>query len=125
VTHVASDALTSAVSAGGSTRPELQDAGMRFASLMQGAHMAPPESAGSDSASTVGKLIESQDHELTRATQDAVAFGGQVGGLTMQEIATQSVQVMMEITQAQIDMEAKTSVVNASRSSLDTLMKNE
>jgi type III secretion inner rod protein HrpB2 len=86
---------------------------------MESAHAADSET------NVVAKLAASQDAELQQSVNDALSLTQNAGGMSMQEMTAAGTKVVLEIAGTQLDMQAKMGVMNSSRSSLDTLMKNQ
>lgn len=104
--------------------PSMQQLGDKFKSLMQSPRMEAPQQAGGD-ANVVAKLAAAQDAELQQSVNDALSLTQNAAGMSMQEMTAAGTKVVLEIAGTQLDMQAKMGVMNSSRSSLDTLMKNQ
>ena len=106
------------------TDPSMQQLGDKFKSLMQNPRMEAPHEKGGD-MNVVAKLAASQDAELQQSVNDALSLTQNAAGMSMQEMTAAGTKVVLEIAGTQLDMQAKMGVMNSSRSSLDTLMKNQ
>ncbi|MFM0170857.1 type III secretion protein HrpB2 [Paraburkholderia sediminicola] len=115
-------AVKSATQAG--TDPSMQQAGERFKALMQNPRMEAPADRAGDTG-MVGKLAAAQDAELQQAVSDVTTFSDQTSNMSIGELTSGAIKVSLELAQTQLDMEAKMGVVNSSKSSVETLMKNQ
>lgn len=106
------------------TDPSTQQLGDKFKSMMQNPRMEAPHDTSSD-MNVVAKLAASQDAQLQQSVNDALSLTQNAGGMSMQEMTAAGTKVILEIAGTQLDMQAKMGVMNSSRSSLDTLMKNQ
>jgi type III secretion inner rod protein HrpB2 len=105
--------------------PSMQQLGDKFKSLMQHPRMESPSHGQNDGTNVVSKLVASQDAELQRSVDDVVKLSDRAEGMSMQEMTAATMKVTLELASTQLDMEAKMSVVDSSKSSLETLMKNQ
>ncbi|MDE1006343.1 type III secretion protein HrpB2 [Paraburkholderia agricolaris] len=105
--------------------PSMQQLGDKFKSLMQQPRMEAPSHGQNDGTNVVSKLVASQDAELQRSVNDVVSLSDHAEGMSMQEMTAATMKVTLELASTQLDMEAKMSVVDSSKSSLETLMKNQ
>ncbi|AXF10897.1 type III secretion protein HrpB2 [Paraburkholderia graminis] len=103
----------------------LQQAGDRFKSLMQNPRMAPPNRGDDMSTNVIAKMAASQDAEIQKSVNDVVALSSQANSMSVQEMTAAAMKATLELASTQLDMEAKMSVVNSSKSSVETLMKNQ
>jgi type III secretion inner rod protein HrpB2 len=106
------------------TDPSMQQLGDKFKSLMQNPRMEAHHDKRDD-MNVVSKLAASQDAELQQSVNDALSLTQNASGMSMQQMTAAGTQVILEIAGTQLDMQAKMGVMNSSRSSLDTLMKNQ
>ena len=106
------------------TDPSTQQLGDKFKSMMQNPHMEAPHDKSSG-MNVVSKLAAAQDAELQQSVNDALSLTQNAAGMSMQEMTAAGTKVVLEIAGTQLDMQAKMGVMNSSRSSLDTLMKNQ
>lgn len=105
--------------------PSMQQLGDKFKSLMQHPRMEAPSHGANDGGNVVSKLVASQDAELQRSVNDVVSLSDHAPNMSMQEMTAATMKVTLELASTQLDMEAKMSVVDSSKSSLETLMKNQ
>ncbi|MGF6971604.1 type III secretion inner rod protein HrpB2 [Paraburkholderia sp. JPY465] len=103
----------------------LQQAGDRFKALMRNMRMAPPDHRGDMSANVIAKMTASQDAEIQKSVNDVLALSSQASSMSVQEMTAASMKVALELASTQLDMEARMGVVKSSRSSIETLMKNQ
>ena len=87
--------------------------------------MAPPHAAESPSMEVASKLVAAQDAELQRSVTDAAEFMQRAPEMNLNELNAGSIRLTYELAATQLDMEAKMGVVNSSKSSIETLMKNQ
>ncbi len=106
------------------TDPSTQQLGDKFKSMMQSPRMEAPHDKSGD-MNVVSKLAAAQDAELQQSVNDALSLTQNAAGMSMQEMTAAGTKVVLEIAGTQLDMQAKMGVMNSSRSSLDTLMKNQ
>ena len=106
------------------TDPSTQQLGDKFKSMMQNPNMEAPHDKSSG-MNVVSKLAAAQDAELQQSVNDALSLTQNAAGMSMQEMTAAGTKVVLEIAGTQLDMQAKMGVMNSSRSSLDTLMKNQ
>ncbi|MGF6292691.1 hypothetical protein [Paraburkholderia youngii] len=87
--------------------------------------MAPPDHRGDMSANVIAKVAASQDAEIQKSVNDVLALSSQASSMSVQEMTAASMKVALELASTQLDMEARMGVVKSSRSSVETLMKNQ
>lgn len=104
--------------------PATQQLGDKFKSLMQNPRMEAHHDKASD-MNVVAKLAAAQDAELQQSVNDALALAQNPQNMSMQEMTAAGTKVILEIAGTNLDMQAKMGVMSSSRSSLDTLMKNQ
>ncbi|MBI0330741.1 type III secretion protein HrpB2 [Burkholderia plantarii] len=97
----------------------------KFKALMEKPSMAPPHAEQSHSLEVASKLVAAQDAELQRSVTDAAEFMQRAPEMSLNEMNAGSIRLTYELASTQLDMEAKMGVVNASKSSIETLMKNQ
>ncbi|RZF23584.1 type III secretion protein HrpB2 [Paraburkholderia sp. UYCP14C] len=103
----------------------LQQAGDRFEALMRNVRMAPPDHRGDMSTSVIAQMAASQDAAIQRSVNDVLALSSQASSMSGQEMTAAAMKVALELASMQLDMEARMGVVKSSRSSVETLMKNQ
>jgi type III secretion inner rod protein HrpB2 len=103
-----------------------QALGEKFKSMMARPQMAAPvdHTAGAGTG-TVGKLILQQDAEFQRSLSEITTSPQRLIGMSMQEMVNETARLSMQLLSTQMDLEAKMSVVNVSRSDVETLLKNQ
>ncbi|MDR6448571.1 type III secretion inner rod protein HrpB2 [Paraburkholderia terricola] len=105
--------------------PGLQQAGERFASMMQNPRMAAPVHGDDMNTNVIAKMAVTQDAELQQSVNDVVALSSQAGNMSLPEMTAAAMKTTLELATTQLDMQAKMGVVNSSKSSIETLMKNQ
>jgi type III secretion inner rod protein HrpB2 len=121
--EAAVQSATSAAKSGAD--PAMQQAGDRFRSMMQNPRMAAPTHGDDVNTNVVAKLAAAQDAELQKSVNDVVALSSQADSMSMQQMTAAAMKATLELASTQLDMEAKMGVVNSSKSSVETLMKNQ
>jgi type III secretion inner rod protein HrpB2 len=116
------DATAAAAPAASADTARLGD---KFGALMAHAPMAPPEQANSHLSSTVAKAVEAQDAQFQHAIADIGKLSADIPGLSMTEMTDRTIQMMFEMTSMQMNMQVKMSLAESSKSSVQTLMKNQ
>ncbi|WP_118179575.1 type III secretion protein HrpB2 [Paraburkholderia phosphatilytica] len=105
------------------TPAELAD---RFQSLMQTAKLeSPAPTTPGEGMETASQLLKEQDAQLERVSTDAQAFESSAPQMSMEEVSAAGMQLMMEMSTAQINLQAKMGVVESSKTSIETLMRNQ
>ncbi|AIO70452.1 type III secretion protein HrpB2 [Burkholderia oklahomensis] len=97
----------------------------KFSALMRKAPMAPMQAPRSAALDTVSKLAAAQDMELQHSVNDIADALRRAPALNVSELNIETIRLTYEIAGTQLDMEAKMSIVNASKSAIETLMKNQ
>jgi type III secretion inner rod protein HrpB2 len=87
--------------------------------------MAPPNHGDDMSTNVIAKMAASQDAEIQKSVNDVVALSSQANSMSVQEMTAAAMKATLELASTQLDMEAKMGVVNSSKSSVETLMKNQ
>ncbi|MEM5405598.1 type III secretion protein HrpB2 [Paraburkholderia unamae] len=120
--RAALDSLAQGGSKGGTTPAELAS---RFESMMQGAHLEAPAANTPSGMQTAAKVLATQDAELQRIPVDAQAFVQAAPTMSMQQLSASATTLMLNMSTAQVDLQAKMGVVQSTRSAIETLMKNQ
>jgi type III secretion inner rod protein HrpB2 len=97
----------------------------KFQSLMEDPFMAAPVGSENDGMSVMSKLIRTEDSQLQATVADMNDFTKRVPTLSFAEESAGAMQLMMELSNAQLNLQAKMGVVNSSKSAVETLMKNQ
>ncbi|MGS0891223.1 type III secretion protein HrpB2 [Burkholderia stagnalis] len=126
VTQLAPSVLDATAAASpAAASPDAARLGDKFSALMANAPMAPPEQAGSHLSSTVAKAVEAQDAQFQHAIQDIGKLTADLPGMSMTEMTNRTIQMMYEMSSMQMNMQVKMSLAESSKSSVQTLMKNQ
>jgi len=104
------------------TPTELAD---KFQSLMQTAKLEPPTQPGQSHSEVASEMLKQQDAQLERVSSDMDAFQSAAPDMSLQELSAAGTRLMMEMSTAQINLQAKMGVVESSKSSVETLMRNQ
>lgn len=105
------------------TPAELAD---KFQTLMQQAQLAPPSDPNVDGMQTASRLLSEQETEYRVMSDDFKAFSSvSPEAMTLQETTMASMKLMSEMQTANLNLQAKMGVVQSSKSSVETLMKNQ
>jgi type III secretion inner rod protein HrpB2 len=99
--------------------------GEKFGALMRHRSMVSPEHANSHLSSTVSKAVGAQDAQFQRTVADLDKLTNDMPELSLHEMTNRSIQMMFEMTSMQINMQVKMSLAESSKSSVQTLMKNQ
>ena len=101
-------------------------AAQKFQALMEQPHLVAPsvQSTGGD-ASVITQMVASHDAAAQNAMNHVTEFSEQAGDMDVKQAIARSAQAAMEMYQVQFDFQAKMSVVSSSKSSAETLMKNQ
>jgi len=70
-------------------------------------------------------MASSQDAAFKTVSDDMLYMISNSAGMSMQQIATASMQVQLETAGMQVDLQSKLAVVTSSKDAIDTLMKNQ
>ncbi|MCA8257243.1 type III secretion protein HrpB2 [Burkholderia sp. AU31624] len=125
VSQLAPAALDATAATPAAAPPATTELGDKFTALMARAPMAPPEHAGSHLSSSVSKAIEAQDVQFRHTIEDVGKLTADLPGMSMTEMTQRTIQMMYEMTSMQMNMQVKMSLAESSKSSVQTLMKNQ
>ncbi|MGU7810734.1 type III secretion protein HrpB2 [Burkholderia sp. AW49-1] len=125
VSQLAPAALDATEATSAAASPATTELGDKFTALMARAPMAPPEHAGSHLSSSVSKAIEAQDVQFRHTIEDVGKLTADLPGMSMTEMTQRTIQMMYEMTSMQMNMQVKMSLAESSKSSVQTLMKNQ
>ncbi|WP_175891552.1 type III secretion protein HrpB2 [Burkholderia cepacia] len=125
VSRLAPVALDAATATPAAVSPAPAKLGDKFKALMERASMAPPEYANSHLSSAVSKAIEAQDAQFRQTIEDASKLSTDMPGLSTAEMTQRTIQMVYEMTNVQMNMQVKMSLAESSKSSVQTLMKNQ
>lgn len=100
-------------------------AAQKFQALMDAPQLTPPSHAGGDEASVFTQMVATHDVAAKQAMAHITEFSQQAGNMDVKQVIAESAQAAMEMYQVQFDFQAKMSVVSSSKSSAETLMKNQ
>jgi len=103
-----------------------EGAAQKFQALMEQPHLtAPSAQAMGGDASVFTQMVASHDAAAQNAMHHIAEFSQQAGDMDVKQVIAESAQAAMEMYQVQFDFQAKMSVVSSSKSSAETLMKNQ
>ena len=102
----------------------------KFQALMNGADgagvpTAPIESSGAAGTSAAGRIIESQDSIVNNAFSDAARLPDELPSMSVMESVGALTRVAAEVTAANFQVTANMTVANTTKSSAETLLKNQ
>ena len=97
----------------------------RFESLMQQPLVAPGNEAGQHAGSHLVDAIRRQDGQMEAALEQVATLSANSASLTPTQQIAAAAQVSLNLSLAQFDFQTKMAVVSASKSSAETLMKNQ
>ncbi len=87
--------------------------------------MEPVHESQSTRLETVSRLAAAQDTEIQNSVNDIADVERRAPMLSLSEVNVETIRLTYEIASTQLDMEAKMSVVNSSKTAIETLMKNQ
>ncbi|MBY8606274.1 MAG: hypothetical protein IOC39_17100 [Burkholderia sp.] len=102
----------------------------KFQALMNQPHLVPPGThhdgaAGVDGGSVIAEMLTTHDAAAQHAMDRITRFSEQSDHMDVKQVLAESADAAMEMYRVQFDFQAKMSVVSSSRSSAETLMKNQ
>lgn len=97
----------------------------RFEQLMQQPLVAPNTETGQHMDTHLVDVIRKQDGQMEGALEQVANLSANAGSLTPTQQIAASAQVSLNLSLAQFDFQTKMAVVSASKSSAETLMKNQ
>jgi type III secretion inner rod protein HrpB2 len=103
-----------------------ESAAQKFQAMMDAQHLVPPSAQTSNGeASMFTQMVASHDAAAQHAMEHITEFSQRTGDMDVKQVIAESAQAAMEMYQVQFDFQAKMSVVSSSKSSAETLMKNQ
>ncbi|ALX16822.1 hypothetical protein P350_34860 [Burkholderia cepacia JBK9] len=102
-------------------------AAAKFQALMNQPHLVPPGTHhdGADGGSVIAQMLTTHDAAAQHAMDRVSQFSEQSAHMDVKQVLAESADAAMEMYRVQFDFQAKMSVVSSSRSSAETLMKNQ
>ncbi|AXF04037.1 type III secretion protein [Paraburkholderia hospita] len=97
----------------------------RFEDLMQQPLAVPGNDATQHAGSHFVDAIRKQDGQMEAALEQVETLSANAGALTPTQQIGAAAQVSLNLSLAQFDFQTKMAVVSASKSSAETLMKNQ
>lgn len=97
----------------------------RFEDLMQQPLAVPGNDAAQHAGSHFVDAIRKQDGQMEAALEQVETLSANSGALTPTQQIAAAAQVSLNLSLAQFDFQTKMAVVSASKSSAETLMKNQ
>jgi type III secretion inner rod protein HrpB2 len=97
----------------------------RFEDLMQQPLAMPGNDATQHAGNHVIDAIRKQDGQMEAALEQVETLSANSGALTPTQQIAAAAQVSLNLSLAQFDFQTKMAVVSASKSSAETLMKNQ
>jgi type III secretion inner rod protein HrpB2 len=101
-----------------------ESAAQKFQAMMNAPDLVPPSHAGNEGAE-FSQMVASHDAAAQQAMHHITEFSQRAGDMDVKQVIAESAQAAMEMYQVQFDFQAKMSVVSSSKSSAETLMKNQ
>jgi type III secretion inner rod protein HrpB2 len=102
-----------------------ENAAQKFQAMMDAPNLVPPSSQASNDAAVFTQMVASHDAAAQNAMHHITEFSQRAGDMDVKQVIAESAQAAMEMYQVQFDFQAKMSVVSSSKSSAETLMKNQ
>lgn len=124
---IGNDMMSSALSQLGQGPDAANDSAVqKFQAMMDAPNLVPPSShASGGDAAAFTQMVASHDAAAQHAMQHITEFSQRAGDMDVKQVIAESAQAAMEMYQVQFDFQAKMSVVSSSKSSAETLMKNQ
>ncbi|CAG9233682.1 Type III secretion protein [Paraburkholderia sabiae] len=97
----------------------------RFEDLMQQPLVAPGGDAGQHAGNHLVEAIRKQDGQMEAALEQVESLSAHSASLSPTQQIAAAAQVSLNLSLAQFDFQTKMAVVSASKSSAETLMKNQ
>ncbi len=97
----------------------------RFEDLMQQPLATPGNDASQHAGNHVIDAIRKQDGQMEAALEQVETLSANAASLTPTQQIAAAAQVSLNLSLAQFDFQTKMAVVSASKSSAETLMKNQ
>jgi type III secretion inner rod protein HrpB2 len=97
----------------------------RFEDLMQQPLVAPGGDAGQHVGNHLVEAIRKQDGQMEAALEQVESLSAHSASLSPTQQIAAAAQVSLNLSLAQFDFQTKMAVVSASKSSAETLMKNQ
>ncbi|MEM5340301.1 type III secretion protein [Paraburkholderia azotifigens] len=97
----------------------------RFEDLMQQPLVAPGGDAGQHAGNHLVDAIRKQDGQMEAALEQVATLSAHSASLSPTQQIAAAAQVSLNLSLAQFDFQTKMAVVSASKSSAETLMKNQ
>ncbi|WP_446902566.1 hypothetical protein [Burkholderia sp. YIM B11467] len=99
----------------------------KFQALMNQPQLVPPgtHQEGADGGSVIAQMLTTHDAAAQHAMDRITELSAQSANMDVKQVIAQSADAAMEMYRVQFDFQAKMSVVSSSRSSAETLMKNQ
>ncbi|WP_144114216.1 type III secretion protein HrpB2 [Paraburkholderia sp. BCC1886] len=120
-------AALNALEQGGDVAGAVPPAGAaeKFQALMDQPQLSPPGAHAGGDETLFTQMVSTHDAAAQAAMDHMTEFSQQAGNMDIKQVIAQSAQAAMEMYQVQFDFQAKMSVVSSSKSSAETLMKNQ
>ncbi|WP_063800994.1 hypothetical protein [Burkholderia ubonensis] len=96
-----------------------------FQALMQQPDMAAPDVKSFDASEVAATLIREQNAQFVNVNRSMMETLSASPALDVMEMHAQSMRMSFELASMHLDMAAKLGVVGASKSAIETLMKNQ
>ncbi|WP_175865836.1 hypothetical protein [Burkholderia cepacia] len=96
----------------------------KFQALMNQPDLVPP-GTHHDGGSVIAQMLTTHDAAEQHAMDRITKLSEQTANMDVTQILAESGDLAMEVCRMQFDFQAKMSVVSSSRSSAETLMKNQ
>jgi type III secretion inner rod protein HrpB2 len=97
----------------------------RFEDLMQQPLVAPGNDAAQHAGNHLVEAIRKQDGQMEAALEQVASLSANAASLSPTQQIAAAAQVSLNLSLAQFDFQTKMAVVSASKSSAETLMKNQ
>ncbi|SAL05830.1 HrpB2-like protein [Caballeronia calidae] len=97
----------------------------KFDQLMSQSRLVAPEHSESNGVDMARKVAEDQSASLEKMSDLIQSAGARLHNLPPQEMVAANIDLALEVGAMSMNMQIKMSLVNASKGSVETLMKNQ
>ncbi|MBT2793415.1 type III secretion protein [Paraburkholderia strydomiana] len=118
-------AISEAFKTGNGAETPGADSAAKFQALMQQERVAPDRGGAHAANDKLVEAISHEDGQMEAALKEVAQFGQQSSSMAPTEAIAKASEVALNLSMVQFDFQAKMAVVTSSKSSAETLMKNQ
>ncbi|MFM0193539.1 type III secretion protein [Paraburkholderia strydomiana] len=118
-------AISEAFKTGNGAETPGADSAAKFQALMQQERVAPDQGGTHAANDKLVEAISHEDGQMEAALKEVAQFGQQSNSMAPTEAIAKASEVALNLSMVQFDFQAKMAVVTSSKSSAETLMKNQ